>query len=87
MRKIIALGVAIAALSVATPTMASIDTSAAASATASDTGTLVPRAANSIRTLLVAQGAPTDPKCPKNYYLEDGECKELEPGEQPPPGQ
>ena len=77
MRKIIALGVAIAALSVATPTMASIDTSAAASATASDTRTLVPRAANSIRTLLVAQGAPTDPKCPKNYYLENNPSRTI----------
>ena len=87
MRKILALGVALAALSVATPTMASIDTNPVAGAATSETRDLVPRAADATRTLLLAQGAPTDPKCPKGFYLEDGECKELEDGEQPPPGQ
>jgi phage-related baseplate assembly protein len=83
MRKILALGVAFAALSVATPTMAYIDTTGVARDTTSDTRNLVPRAADTIRTLLVAQGNPTDPKCPKNYILEDGECRPEEPGEAP----
>ena len=85
MRKILALGVAIAALSVATPSMASIDTNPVASATASNTRVLVPRAADTIRTVLLAQGAPTDPKCPEGHFLEDGECKKLQDGEAPPP--
>ncbi len=84
MRKILALGVAFAALSVATPTMAYIDTTGVARDTTSDTRNLVPRAADTIRTLLVAQGNPTDPKCPKGHFLEDGECKKLEDGEAPP---
>ena len=85
MRKILALGVAFAALSVATPTMAAIDTNAVPSATASDTRVLVPRGADTIGTLLLAQGAPTDPECPKGHFLEDGECKKLPDGEAPPP--
>lgn len=28
-------------------------------------------------------GAPTDPKCPRAYYLEDGECRPLAPGDAP----